>query len=255
MNIDKNHFMAITDEVINYFQFMAGSGCQGIDCSDESLNILQTWRKDTQDRPSPGRSSPKIKTSPKSLLTIHRDLGECRRCKLSKSRVNVVFGEGNPSARLFFVAQSPGREEDNTGTPFTGEAGQLLTRIIENGMKLKREDVYLSYILKCRPPGDRDPEPDEIRACLFFFKRQLMAIKPDFLCTLGEPATQTLLKTKDPISDLRGHFYEYMGMKLMPLFGPEYLIQHPEKKRETWEDIKLLIKEMKEWRRQPDLNR
>ncbi len=141
------------------------------------------------------------------------------------------------------MGEGPGYDEDQTGEPFAGEAGQLLTKIIE-AMKLTREEVYICNIIKCRPPGNRDPEPDEIKACSPFLKRQLGAIKPDFVCTLGTFAAQSLLGTEKPISELRGQFYDYMGMKVMPTFHPEYLLRYPKKKREVWGDMQKIMKSL-----------
>jgi DNA polymerase len=164
------------------------------------------------------------------------------RCKLARGRTHIVFGQGNPAARLVFVGEGPGQEEDLAGEPFVGAAGQLLTKIIE-AMRLRREDVYIANVVKCRPPGNRVPEEDEIASCSPFLRRQIAAIRPVFVCTLGACAAQTLLRTRTPISRLRGRFHEVDGVKVLPTFHPAYLLRNPEHKREVWEDMKLLMNE------------
>ena len=176
-----------------------------------------------------------------SLATIRADLGECRRCGLADGRKNIVFGVGNPAARLMFVGEAPGRDEDIQGEPFVGEAGQLLTKIIQ-AMGLGREDVYICNVLKCRPPENRNPHHDEIEACGPFLLRQVKAIAPRAIIALGTFAAQTLLETRDPISRLRGRFHDYHGIPLMPTFHPAFLLRSPEKKREVWADVQQVMK-------------
>jgi len=178
-----------------------------------------------------------------SLECIVADMGDCRRCKLSTSRTHIVFGAGSPSAVLMFVGEAPGFDEDQQGIPFVGKAGQLLTRIIQ-AINLTRDQVYICNVIKCRPPGNRNPVPDEILACSPFLNRQIASIQPQFICALGTFAAQTLLKTTQPISKLRGQFYDYNGIRLLPTFHPSYLLRNPDKKREVWEDMKLLMNEM-----------
>lgn len=177
-----------------------------------------------------------------TLEEVRAHLGECTRCKLHKGRNTIVFGVGSPKADLVFVGEGPGADEDAQGIPFVGRAGQLLTRIIE-AIQLRREDVYICNIIKCRPPGNRNPEPDEIAACEPFLKAQLAVIKPKLICCLGTFAAQTLLRTKEPISRLRGRFHAYEGIPLLPTFHPAYLLRNPHEKRTVWEDMKLLQKE------------
>ncbi|MDL1969287.1 MAG: uracil-DNA glycosylase [Deltaproteobacteria bacterium] len=178
-----------------------------------------------------------------TLESIRTDLGDCRRCRLCDGRRNIVFGEGNPSAKLVFVGEGPGYEEDQRGKPFIGAAGQLLTKIIQS-IKLTREQVYICNIIKCRPPKNRNPLPDEIVACSPFLKRQIAVLKPDFICALGTFAAQTLLKTKEPISRLRGNFHKYSGIRVLPTYHPAYLLRNPDKKRDVWEDMKMLMNEI-----------
>lgn len=175
-----------------------------------------------------------------SLEKIREDLGECQRCKLWTTRTHIVFGEGSARAQLMFVGEAPGADEDASGRPFVGRAGQLLTKMIE-AINLKREDVYIANILKSRPPNNRNPEADETKACIPFLFRQIATIRPKLIVTLGNPATQGLLETKVGITKLRGEFQEYPripGIKVLPTFHPAYLLRSPDKKREAWEDLK-----------------
>src|SRR5262245_52734666 len=178
-----------------------------------------------------------------SLDSIRQEIGDCQRCKLAPKRTNIVFGSGNPNAELVFVGEAPGYDEDQQGLPFVGKAGQLLTKIIES-INLKREDVYICNVLKCRPPENRNPEPDEVAACNPFLKKQLAAIRPKIVCCLGTFAAQTVLQTPAPISRLRGKFFDMDGMRVIATFHPAYLLRSPEKKREVWEDMKQIRAEL-----------
>jgi DNA polymerase len=178
------------------------------------------------------------------LETLRTEIGDCTRCKLHPHRTHLVFGTGSPNARLMFIGEAPGEEEDLQGQPFVGKAGQLLTRIIQ-AMGLEREEVYIANILKCRPPGNRNPEPDEIATCEPFLRRQVEAIRPKIICALGTFAAQTLLQTDRKISALRGRFHDYRGTPLMPTYHPAYLLRNPEDKRLVWEDMKLIVTELK----------
>jgi DNA polymerase len=175
---------------------------------------------------------------------VREELGNCTRCKLHNGRKSIVFGEGNPNAALVFVGEGPGYEEDQQGRPFVGAAGQLLTDIIVKGMKLRREDVYICNIVKCRPPDNRNPEPDEIEACEPFLIRQLQAIKPKVIVALGNVAARTLLRTTEGITKLRGKWHTYQGIPLMPTFHPAYLLRNPRDKALVWNDIQQVMKEM-----------
>jgi DNA polymerase len=159
---------------------------------------------------------------------------------LCQGRRNIVFGVGNPRARLVFVGEAPGREEDERGEPFVGEAGRLLDRILF-AMGLAREEVYICNVEKCRPPGNRDPEPAEIEACEPYLQRQLAAIRPQLIVTLGRFAAQTLLRDQTPISRLRGHWRQYQGIPLMPTYHPAFLLRNPAEKRAVWEDMKQVM--------------
>jgi len=179
-----------------------------------------------------------------SLADITKELGDCVRCKLHKGRKNIVFGEGNPNAVLVFVGEGPGQEEDVQGRPFVGAAGQLLTDIIVKGMKLKREDVYICNIVKCRPPANRNPEPDEITACEPFLIKQLGAVGPSVIVALGNVAVKTLLKTDEGITALRGKWKTYQGIPVMPTFHPAYLLRNPKDKKLVWEDIQQVMSKL-----------
>lgn len=175
------------------------------------------------------------------LAAIREDLGDCRRCKLAPTRRNIVFGQGNPQARLLFVGEAPGADEDEQGLAFVGRAGQLLTDIIEKGFKLKRQDVYIANILKCRPPGNRNPEQDEVLSCGPFLERQVAAIRPHVIVALGKFAAHWLLKTAEPITRLRGRMGTFQGIPVMPTYHPAYLLRNPSAKKDVWEDVKTVL--------------
>jgi DNA polymerase len=175
-----------------------------------------------------------------TLILIREGLGDCTRCKLHRmGRRQIVYGVGNPNAALMFVGEAPGHDEDVQGIPFVGRAGQLLTKIIE-AIDLSRDDVYIANVIKCRPPENRNPEPDEVASCEPFLFRQVQAIRPAVIVALGTFAAQTLLRTNDPISRLRGRIFHYGDARLIPTFHPAYLLRSPERKREVWEDMKLV---------------
>ena len=177
--------------------------------------------------------------SPQEALDMTRtEIGDCTRCKLhTLGRRQIVFGVGNPSADLMFVGEAPGADEDIQGIPFVGRAGQLLTKIIE-AIELRREDVYIANVIKCRPPENRNPDPDEVDTCEPFLFQQIDAIKPKVIVALGTFAAKALLKTQDSISRLRGRVYDYRGAKLIPTFHPAFLLRSPDRKRDVWEDMK-----------------
>lgn len=175
-----------------------------------------------------------------SLEKIRKEIGDCKRCKLCEKRTNIVFGVGNPNARLMFIGEAPGHDEDLQGEPFVGRAGQLLTKMI-GAMGFKRSDVYIANIAKCRPPDNRYPEPDEVETCIPFLYQQIDAIHPKIIVTLGNLATQTLLNTKTGITALHGNFQDYRGTKLMPTYHPAFLLRNPNMKRPCWEDLKKVV--------------
>ncbi|HEX5475438.1 MAG TPA: uracil-DNA glycosylase [Vicinamibacterales bacterium] len=207
----------------------------------------KAWRTRPADAPPPAdpaaaaAAAPVLDEAagdPARLAAIQADIGDCTRCKLHRlGRTQVVFGVGNPSADLMFVGEAPGADEDLQGIPFVGRAGQLLTKIIE-AIELTRDQVYIANVIKCRPPGNRNPEPDEVDTCEPFLFRQIDVVKPKVIVALGTFAAKTLLRTQEPISRLRGRIYEYRGAKLIPTFHPAFLLRSPERKRDVWEDMK-----------------
>lgn len=175
-----------------------------------------------------------------ALARVRTWLGDCQRCKLAEGRKQIVFGQGNPNARLMFVGEAPGADEDIQGLAFVGRAGQLLTDIIEKGLKMPREEVFIANVIKCRPPGNRNPEADEITACQPFLERQIAAIQPRILVGLGKFACQFLLRTAEPITRLRGRMGRFQGIDVMPTYHPAYLLRNPTAKKDVWEDIKVV---------------
>jgi uracil-DNA glycosylase family 4 len=178
-----------------------------------------------------------------ALDAVFNDLGDCQRCGLGASRTKLVYGVGNPNARLVLVGDAPGREEDLQSEPFVGEAGRLLDRILQ-AMGLHRDDVYLCNVLKCRPPNNRDPQPEEVATCEAFLARQIAAIRPQVIIGLGGFAVHSLLKTNAPISKLRGEWQSYLGTPLMPTYHPAYLLSNPEGKRDVWADMKQVLRRL-----------
>jgi DNA polymerase len=176
-----------------------------------------------------------------TLEQIREDLGDCRRCKLWTGRKNIVFGSGNPKAGLVFVGEGPGADEDEQGLPFVGRAGQLLTDMIEKGLKIPRPDVYICNIVKCRPPGNRKPERDEVDACREFVERQIDAIRPRVICALGATAAETILGMRESMGRLRGRWYEFRGVPVMVTYHPAFLLRDPSRKSEAWADLKLVL--------------
>lgn len=181
-----------------------------------------------------------LKIRIRALGALKTEAGGCTQCALSERRKGIVFGEGDPMARLMFIGEAPGREETANGKPFVGEAGELLTRII-NKMGFKREDVYIVNIVKCRPPQDRDPKPGEMAACLPFIRKQIEIISPGAIMALGRVSSHALIETDIPISKLRGRMQEFMGIPLMPTFHPTYLIKNRSQKQKTWEDAQQVM--------------
>ena len=228
--------------------------CELISQGRVILEDLSEWGFDTVQTPADdelpicpvptaaGLPAP-VECRPESLDELEARLNGCVLCPLCEQRKNIIFGAGNPQADLVLVGEAPGREEDIQGYPFVGEAGRLLDRILF-AMKLNRQDVYICNVIKCRPPSNRDPQPDEIAACEPFLKLQLAAIRPRMIVALGRFAAQTLLQCKDPIGRLRGHWREYQGIPLMPTFHPAYLLRNPAAKREVWGDMKQVLQRL-----------
>lgn len=181
--------------------------------------------------------------APRTLPMIREELGECTRCKLSATRTKIVFGTGPALAPIMFIGEGPGADEDRTGEPFVGKAGQLLDKMIE-AMGWDRGEVYIANVVKCRPPGNRNPQVDEIAACQPFLDAQIAAVRPRIIVTLGKPAANLVLRNDAPISSLRGRFHEHRGVRVMPTFHPAYLLREPDRKRDTWNDLKQVIAEL-----------
>jgi DNA polymerase len=233
------------DQLTEHLRFAAELGVAGV-----SRDPAWRTRENATGRPPEPEPTPVVAETPVSLslsaaealAAVRLDIGDCTRCKLhTLGRTQVVFGVGNPNAELMFVGEAPGADEDAQGVPFIGRAGQLLTKIIE-AIDLKREDVYIANVIKCRPPQNRNPEPDEVDTCEPFLFKQIDAIKPKVIVALGKFAAQTLLRTEEPISRLRGRVLDYRGAKLIPTFHPAYLLRNPSSKRDVWEDMKLAKK-------------
>lgn len=212
-------------------ELLAQWGCRGFTPSEDSAAKMAAWSE-------PAGAA--VADTPDSLTRIRADLGDCTRCPLSRGRSHIVFGEGASRPRLVFVGEGPGFEEDQQGRPFVGPAGRLLTRII-HAMHLDREQVYICNVIKCRPPQNRNPGSEEINACMPFLERQLAALQPEVICTLGAVATGALLGQNASVTRLRGRFQDYRGIKLMPTFHPAYLLRTPERKRDVWEDLKKIM--------------
>ncbi len=211
------------EQLLSYLKWQKRLGIKEIYLSEDIKNMLSFSKKN------------------ELLEIVKEELKDCRRCKLYKERNHIVFGEGNEDARLMLIGEAPGHEEDLQGRPFVGAAGHLLDNMLK-AINLSRREVYIANIVKCRPPQNRKPERDEIEACKPFLLKQIDIIKPSIICTLGSVATQTLLETKSPITKLRGHIYDFSGIKLIPTFHPAYLLRNPYQKKGAWEDLKLIEK-------------
>jgi len=193
---------------------------------------------------APPKPEAKIADPAKALRLIREDLGDCTRCRLHKQgRKQIVFGVGDPSAELMFIGEAPGADEDQQGEPFVGRAGQLLNNMIK-AMGLRREDVYIANIIKCRPPGNRTPERDECETCSPFLMRQIEVIRPKAIVALGAVAAKTLLAINAPMSEFRGHWYDFRGTKLAVTYHPAFLLRDPRQKKEAWKDLQMVMKEL-----------
>ncbi len=203
---------------------------------------LGRWGVPEESTPRPHEEAP----APGPVLTlgeVREELGDCQRCKLARTRTHLVFGVGSPRAALMFIGEGPGEEEDLQGLPFVGAAGQVLNNLLSK-LGLKREEVYIANVVKCRPPGNREPEADETAACLPFLKKQIDAIRPRVIVTLGRVATQALLMTQAPLTRLRGRWQRYGQIPVMPTFHPSYLLRFPQERHKTWEDMQQVMEEL-----------
>ncbi len=222
-------------DVAEHARFLASLSGIGVPRSSTVAPAATESEKDGLP-PVPARGDPEA-----ALRAIREDLGDCQRCALAPGRKNIVFGQGNPRAELMFVGEAPGADEDETGLAFVGRAGRLLTDIIEKGLKMKREDVWIGNISKCRPPQNRNPETDEVLACQPFLEAQIRAIRPRVLVGLGKFSAHWLLKTATPITKLRGNLGEWEGITVMPTYHPAYLLRNPSAKKDLWEDMKVVL--------------
>jgi uracil-DNA glycosylase family 4 len=240
----------------DYIEQLREEGMEGLPAASRPAKAAADRQSGRTKAPAPAASETRLSPArAKELFSIYPGLdktadlkalrefiGDCRRCKLWRGRTHLVFGVGNPRAELMFVGEGPGAEEDARGEPFVGRAGQLLTDIIERGMGLTREEVYICNVVKCRPPDNRNPEPDEVTACEPFLMQQIDLVRPRVIVGLGTFAVQSLLKVKTPISRLRGAWHKVHGVKLMPTFHPAYLLRNPGDKRLVWADIREVMK-------------
>ena len=244
---------ALLEQLKDHLKYYAETGIDRFDPKAVSgaLRLTASVRGTTKrSSPRPQQPAPSTQTSlfaesgtasvrDSSLEEVRDDLGDCRRCKLCQDRTHIVFGAGNPQARLVFVGEGPGVEEDRQGLPFVGRAGQLLTRMIE-AIQMRRDEVYICNVVKCRPPGNRTPQEDEITACSPFLARQLEVLQPEVICCLGLTAAQTLLQVRTPIGRLRGRIHSFHGARLVATYHPAYLLRNPPAKRHVWEDLKQI---------------
>ena len=221
----------VVADLKSYLEYLKEMGIEAVPVAE---------REPGKPGPAPSRS-----VSILTLEEIREELGDCKRCKLHQTRQSIVFGEGNAKARLIFVGEGPGYDEDVQGRPFVGRAGQLLTKIIQS-MHLDRETVYIANIIKCRPPQNRNPQPDEIAACFPFLEKQIEVIQPKIICALGTFSAQSLLGTTEKITALRGKHFDFHGITVIPTYHPAFLLRNPERKREVWEDMKQIMDLLRE---------
>ncbi|MGQ9570885.1 MAG: uracil-DNA glycosylase [Thermodesulfovibrionales bacterium] len=235
----------ILENVKRFLEFYQALGFEILPIKFQSLiNTQQSLVKTNDKCLIIGDQSAKLSNKETVLESLRNEIGDCKRCRLSKERKNIVFGEGNPDASLMFIGEAPGREEDLQGRPFVGDAGRLLTRLIEK-MGFKREDVYITNIVKCRPPMNRDPEKDEIEICRAFVEKQIEIIKPDVIISLGRISAHTLIgNDKLKMASIRGRFFDYKGIPLMPTFHPAYLLRNPKDKWLTWSDAQKVLEKL-----------
>lgn len=239
------HKLEIIDDLRRVMEFYQELGFEYLSVKDSDISSLlkETVREDKV----PYRSAERVNADgpgrAEELKRLSEEIGDCRRCKLSSGRKNIVFGEGDAEAKLMFIGEGPGRDEDMQGRPFVGEAGQILNSLI-NKRGWKREEVYIANIVKCRPPANREPEEDEIAACRPFVERQIEIIKPKVIMSLGKVATQSLLRIKVAISRARGNFFSFNDIPVMPTFHPAYFLRNPKEKILTWEDSAKVLEKL-----------
>jgi uracil-DNA glycosylase family 4 len=245
----------LLDSVRDYIAQIREEGMDGLPMSDRPIKPAREEARrspiiEASPAPAPAPVAARVELFSKypglekteDLPALRDFIGNCTRCKLHGGRTNLVFGVGDQKAELMFIGEGPGADEDAKGEPFVGRAGQLLTDIIERGMGMQRSEVYICNVVKCRPPGNRNPEPDEVEACEPFLFRQIEVVKPRVIVGLGTFAVQSVLKIKTPISKLRGNWHEVRGIKMMPTFHPAYLLRNPGDKRLVWSDIQEVMR-------------
>ncbi|QOX80313.1 uracil-DNA glycosylase [Trichlorobacter lovleyi] len=238
--MNRLHPQSMYASVREYLQGLEESGIDGLPLEELQQTGGRPWEPEQPQEPLQP-------AAPRSLDGLRQMIGDCQRCDLAQSRTNLVFGAGHERARLVFVGEAPGADEDRQGQPFVGEAGQVLTRLIE-AMGLKRPQVYICNVLKCRPPANRNPHKDEINTCSPFLVQQLQIIKPEVIVALGTFATQTLLESKEPISRMRGQFHNWHGIPVMPTFHPSFLLRNKENKQhywDVWSDMEQVLRRLK----------
>lgn len=234
----KTELASLTRGLKEFVQYQRRLGLQQVE------GALPGARPQSKPAPEQTRETPAVL----SLEEIRQEMGDCRRCKLWRTRKNLVFGVGSPQARLMFIGEAPGEEEDHQGEPFVGAAGQLLNRMLGK-LTLTREEIYITNVIKSRPPGNRNPDAEEIAACRPFLLKQIQAIRPHIIVTLGAVATHALLDTKAPLHRLRGNWQQWQGIPVMPTYHPSYLLRVPQERIKTWEDMQQV---MARYRGQPD---
>jgi uracil-DNA glycosylase family 4 len=244
----------LIDSISDYLEQLREEGLEGVPFEPPPVPAADAAEPPSPVKPARPHSKPPAEAGrelfsvypglekTETLEALREFIGDCTRCKLAPGRKNLVFGVGDPEAELMFVGEGPGADEDERGEPFVGRAGQLLTDIIERGMRMRRQEVYICNVVKCRPPGNRNPEPDEVVSCEPFLMRQIELVRPKVIVGLGTFAVQSLLKVKIPISKLRGRWHDVRGIRMMPTFHPAYLLRNPADKRLVWADIQEVMK-------------
>ena len=232
MNKSSEDMHSITSKLQNYLEFISNLGLKGADCSEQALEMIKSW------------GHPPLPVN-ESLADIENELTKCRKCRLADHGHPGVMGAGRPGVRVMFVGGWPEPEDESSGKPYSGKAGELLGRIIQ-AMGLSRENVYITHVLKCRPPKNYQPKTGEIKTCCGFARREIHVVKPNVIFALGEAAADALLEEESAWEKLRGRFHYYHDIPVMPTFSPEHLLADPSAKRETWDNIKQVLKRIKE---------
>ncbi len=236
---------SLIDEVQSYLAFVKAMGCEGVPLSEDAGKIVESWKSTQAELKIGSETGVRTESEPaeETLDGIHRAISSCRRCRLADERKVAVFGAGPEHAKLMIIGGFPEAADEESGLPYSGEAGALLTKIIE-AIKFARESIYICHAVKCRPSEDRTPNRFEAKACRTYLDRQIKAVRPQIVCVFGELAAQLLLRTDAPIAKLRGRFHDYEGIRVMITHDPAHLIANPTAKRAVWEDMKKLMEEV-----------